>query len=94
MIHNFNAYYSYAVGRLQSLKPLTTQELFLVTPKAIVVQHVTAAPSEKNVPMLPVPPRQDLPPMCAHQNAANPPNCVLTRFQASNFERFLGSVAV
>jgi hypothetical protein len=65
-IYVFNAYYSYSVGRLQSLKPLTHQELFMVTPKAIVVQPVAAAQPEKNVPMLPVPPRQDLPPMCAH----------------------------
>lgn len=55
---------SYSVGRLHSLKPLTPQELFLVTPKVIAVQPVTVMPSEKNAPLLPVPPRQDLPPMC------------------------------
>jgi hypothetical protein len=96
-IYVFNAYYSYSVGRLQSLKPLTHQELFMVTPKTIVVQpvkSVAAAPPEKSVPMLPVPPRQDLPPMCAHQLTADPLNRPLMYFQASDFERLLGSVAV
>jgi hypothetical protein len=93
-IYVFNAYCSYSVGRLQSLKPLTHQELFMVKPKAIVVQPVAAAPPEKNVPLLPVPPRQDLPPLCAHQLTADLLNRPLMYFQASNFERLLGSVAV
>lgn len=53
----------YSVGRLHSLKPLSSQELFLVTPKVIASQHVAVVPSEKSVSLLPVPPRQDLPPM-------------------------------
>jgi hypothetical protein len=62
-ICDLHACSSYSVGNLNSLKPLSSQELFLVTPKVIAAPATSSVPSEKNLPILPVPPRQDLPPL-------------------------------
>lgn len=74
----------YSVGRLHCLKPLTPQELVLITPKAIAraapmqASHA-ALPAEKNVSMMPLPPRQDLPSMYVRKGMYVPTNRRFTR---------------
>ncbi len=59
----------------------------------IASQHVAVVPSEKSVSLLPVPPRQDLPPMCVKLVTLSQSHGHM-QFQAPNFERLLGAVAV